>query len=314
MSRYATIATEHGDRPVAWIGTEILNLPRAFALEQVAAPIPRTLCEVLFDEAARAAAENLIRRVEEDCAGVRQRLREKEMLLPCGQVRLRAPLRPRLIVCSGHTYESHAREMGARAPAYPMGFIKSPHCVVGPNDPVILPRKHWAMVDFEGEFALVIGRRCHNVSVDDAMACVAGYVLINDVSARDWVDEARRTGDMFMNTLGKQFPSFCPLGPCIATPDAFPNPHEALLTTTVNGQVMQSASTAELRFSIPEIVSFWSQWYCFEPGDVITTGSPPGVGAARQPPVFLREGDSVTVCVREVGELTNPVCTAQVNA
>jgi 2-keto-4-pentenoate hydratase/2-oxohepta-3-ene-1,7-dioic acid hydratase in catechol pathway len=174
------------------------------------------------------------------------------------------------------------------------------------------------MVDWEGEFACVIGKTCHQVTVDEAMDYVAGYTLINDVSARDWVkpflaangapmEVAHRALD---NIMGKQYPTFCPIGPCIVTKDELTDPGKLTITTRVNGEVMQHADTADLIFSLAQTISHFSRWYQFLPGDIITTGTPSGVGYAHVPPRFLRPGDVVEVHVEEIGALRNPVVAA----
>lgn len=234
-------------------------------------------------------------------------LREDGLLLPAKACRIGAPVEPRLIVCSGNTYAQHVQEMGAAAPAHPGGFIKSPHCVIGPGMPIVLPAAHASMVDFEGEFSLVVGRACHRADEQQAAACIAGYTLVNDVSARDWVDDAKRSGDMFFNTLGKQFPTFCPVGPALVTADEIGEVSALRLTTHVNGREMQNALLGQTLFSPARLLAFWSNWYAFRPGDIVTTGSPPGVGFARTPPVFLAPGDRVAVAVAEIGVLCNPV-------
>ena len=172
------------------------------------------------------------------------------------------------------------------------------------------------MVDWEAEFSLVIGRTCFDVSPDEALDYVAGYTLINDVSARDRVaDFLGATGVHAMKgfiigsemVLGKQFPSFCPMGPCIVTKDELADPGNVDLTTTVNGEVMQSANTRDLIHSVSVTLSYFSQWYRFQPGDILTTGSPSGIGYAQNPQRFLRAGDVVEVRVPQIGAMRNVV-------
>ena len=238
-------------------------------------------------------------------------LRDAGCLSATADARLAAPLpQPRLIVCCGNTYPDHVREMRGAETSHLRGFIKNANAVIGPGEPIVLPALHPSRVDFEGELAFVVGRPCHAMTVDEARDCIAGFLVMNDVSARDWVEEARLTGNMFYNELGKQFPTFCPMGPHFVSADEVPDPHGLRLTTTVNGVEMQSASTGDLSCSVAEMLSFWSRWYRFAPGDVISTGSPPGVGAARNPPVYLRPGDTVAVTISACGTLVNPVVAA----
>lgn len=248
-----------------------------------------------------------LQRIADAGAARADELREDDLLVPALACRIGPPVEPRLIVCSGNTYGRHIQEMGAVRSAHPGGFVKSPHCVVGPGMPIVLPQSHAAMVDFEGEFAFVVGRHCHRVDEEQAAVCIAGYTLVNDVSARDWVDDAKRHGDMFFNTLGKQFPTFCPIGPALVTADQIGDVAALRLTTCLNGEEMQNALLGQMLFTPAQLLAFWSRWYAFRPGDVITTGSPPGVGFARTPPVFLAPGDRVTVTVDEIGSLDNPV-------
>lgn len=309
MTRLATIASDRGARVVALLDHRYVDIRRACMVERVAVQPPSSLLDLLADASSLTAVEQLIARIEDAPESDRERLCEQGVLCS-GDPALKAPLKPGLIVCSGNTFAAHAREMRGAAAEHPGGFIKSGHTVIAPGEPIRLPASHPDCVDFEGELACVIGRACHNVAVDDAMACIAGYTLINDVSARDWVDEARRSGDMFFNTLGKQFPTFCPLGPCIATASQIAKPADIRLTTSVNGELMQSASLGELKFSIAQIIAFWSQWYELRPGDIVSLGSPPGVGAARTPPRYLRSGDTVTVSASGIGDLINPVANS----
>lgn len=233
-----------------------------------------------------------------------------------GKWRLGPPIGPGgTVLCAGANYASHLAEMSdLSVPSSTLWFTKSPASVVASGEAIVLPRAFPSMVDYEGELAVVIGRRCHEVRPDEAMDYVGGYTLVNDVSARDWVAEALAAEDpqevraaWGRNLLGKQFPTFCPLGPVVLTADEVPDPGLLRVTTTVNGQVVQDAPVADLIVGIPELVSYLSSFFALAPGDVISTGSPPGVGMARTPPVFLAPGDLVEVSVTEIGVLSNPV-------
>jgi len=230
-------------------------------------------------------------------------------------VRLLAPLGERvLVVCTGANYRSHLQEMGEEPPEKPAWFIKNPNSVIGPGEPIRLPAGHADQVDFEGELCVVFGRLCHDVAAADANSYLAGYTVLNDVSARDALPgvaaaETPEQGRWAWTEmlLGKQFPSFAPLGPAVVTADEIDDPADLRLTTTVNGAVMQEATTGDLAVDVPTLVAQLSRYFAFQPGDVLSTGTPAGVGVARTPPVFLRPGDTVTVEVKGVGALINPV-------
>jgi len=215
--------------------------------------------------------------------------------------RLLAPLEPPNIFAIGLNYREHARETGKDIPTDPVVFAKATTSVIGPGEPIVLPRVSQT-VDYECELAVVIGQRARDVSADQALDYVLGYTCANDVSERYW---QKHLGQW---VRAKSFDTFCPLGPWIETEISDPN--ALRLSTTLNRQVMQSSSTADMIFSVRQLVSFLSQGLTLLPGTLILTGTPPGVGAARTPPVFLKSGDTVAVTVEGIGELTNPVRSA----
>jgi 2-keto-4-pentenoate hydratase/2-oxohepta-3-ene-1,7-dioic acid hydratase in catechol pathway len=211
-------------------------------------------------------------------------------------------------------YHEHLKEMKTPAPEKPAAFTKSVTSIIGPEAPILIPPNHPEMVDWEGEFSVVIGRPCHCVTASQALEYVAGYTIVNDVSARDWVAPVfSSTGIMGpihaweQNLLGKMFPTFCPMGPVVATKEEVPDPGNVAIKTSLNGKVMQSANTNDLVFSVPELIEYYSQFYMFNPGDIITTGSPSGVGYGRHPRVFMKPGDVVEVEVEGIGILRNPI-------
>ena len=231
-------------------------------------------------------------------------------LRPTGEAaqvaQLLAPVAPRVILGIGVNYRRHAAEFGVAVPARPVLFLKPPSALQHPGAPIELPVVSPSeTVDYEGELAVVIGRRCKNVAVEEALAAVLGYCCANDVSARDWQKRPELGGGQWCR--GKSFDTFCPLGPCLATPALIPNPNALRLTTTVSGELRQDASTEDMIFSVAQLIAFLSGSTTLEPGTVILTGTPSGVGMGSDPPRWLRPGDAVQVTIEGIGTLTNPV-------
>ena len=219
-------------------------------------------------------------------------------------VQLLAPLEPPSILCIGLNYRQHAAEGNQPIPPFPVLFMKSPAAVQHPGGPIVLPRHLRSdRVDYECELAVVIGKRCKNVSAADALDYVLGYTVANDVSARDW----QREWGSNQWCRAKTFDTFCPLGPCLVTTDEIRNPNALRIRTVLNGNVMQDWNTDDMIFDVPTLIAFLSGSTTLLPGTVILTGTPHGVGFARKPPVYLQPGDSVTVDVQNIGSLTNPV-------
>jgi 2-keto-4-pentenoate hydratase/2-oxohepta-3-ene-1,7-dioic acid hydratase in catechol pathway len=207
---------------------------------------------------------------------------------------------PRVIWGVGLNYRDHAAETGRPLPEAPTLFVKSPSTMIGPGEPIVVPR-HVTQPDYEGELAVVIGRRARDVPVDDALTVVAGVTVGHDVSARD---HQFTTGQW---SWSKSFDTFCPLGPEVVSLDEINLERGLPIETRVSGEVLQSSNTSELVFSVPELIAWISQGCTMEPGDVILTGTPAGVGAARTPPRWLVDGDVVEVTIGGVGTLRNPV-------
>jgi acylpyruvate hydrolase len=223
------------------------------------------------------------------------------LFTPLESARLRAPIpRPPKIVCVGLNYADHAREQGIEPPKEPLFFLKSSNTICGPRDPIRLPPNS-TQVDYEAEFAVVMGKRGSRIPVDKADEYVAGYMILNDVSARDM-----QFGDKQW-FRGKSCDTFAPCGPWIVTKDDVSDPHHLRISLTLNGATMQDSNTSNLIFKVPQLVSYLSQSLTWEPGDLISTGTPPGVGVFRKPPVFLKTGDTVSITVERLGTLTNPV-------
>jgi 2,4-didehydro-3-deoxy-L-rhamnonate hydrolase len=199
-------------------------------------------------------------------------------------------------IAIGLNYADHAAEAGLPLPKEPVIFMKAISCIQGPNDPVMLP-KNSVKTDWEAELGLVIGKRARHVSQKDALDHVAGYCTINDVSEREFQIERGGTWDK-----GKGCDTFGPIGPWLVTRDEVPNPQKLDMWLAVNGKRMQTGNTKTMVFSVAKIISYVSQFMTLEPGDVITTGTPPGVGMGMKPPVYLRKGDEVTLGVSGLGE------------
>lgn len=220
-----------------------------------------------------------------------------------------APIEARDIICIGLNYRKHAAEGGQPIPEFPVVFMKNSGTLQNPSDPIVLPRKLKSdAVDYECELAVVIGKRCHNVSKADALKYVLGYTCANDVSARDW--QMKYGGTQWCR--GKTFATFCPLGPALVTADEIADPNTLGIRTILNGETMQDWNTDDMIFDVPTLIEFLSGSTVLAPGTVILTGTPHGVGGARKPPVFLKNGDTVTIEIDRIGKLTNPVVDEQV--
>jgi len=220
---------------------------------------------------------------------------------PVSEVRLHAPLlNPPRIFAIGLNYRDHAIESGMELPTSPVVFFKLPTAIVGPGEPIVLPINS-TQPDYEAEFAFVIGHGGFRISADDAMKHVYGYTIVNDVSARD-VQFASTQWSM-----SKCFPTFCPLGPAIVTADEIADPHNLSIKLSIDGEQLQNSNTSKLVFKIPELIEYLSSITPLLPGDIVSTGTPPGVGLGRTPKRWLRPGETVTVTVEGLGALTNPV-------
>ncbi|MEM6329034.1 MAG: fumarylacetoacetate hydrolase family protein [Planctomycetota bacterium] len=227
---------------------------------------------------------------------------------PLADGKLLAPLAPVDILCIGLNYQKHAEEGGKPTPEHPVVFMKSTAALQHPGDPIVLPRRLRSdRVDYECELVVVIGKPCKNVRAADALDYVLGYTCGNDVSARDWQKMAG--GGQWCR--GKTFDTFAPLGPCLVTAggggEQIADPNALKISTTLNGRTMQDWTTRDMIFDVPTLIEFLSGSTTLLPGTAIFTGTPHGVGFARTPPVWLQPGDTVTVAVERIGELTNPV-------
>lgn len=211
--------------------------------------------------------------------------------------------RPEKIICVGMNYRDHAAETGAEIPTVPVLFAKWPNSLIGPGEPIVIPGIS-DQIDYEAELGVVIGSRARGLSVDDALNAVAGFICVNDVSARDiqfsdgqWI-------------RGKSLDTFCPVGPELVPLSAVGDPQALRIRCLVDGTVVQDSSTAQMVFTVADLVAFISEAITLEPGDLISTGTPAGVGFKRNPPIYLRPGGEVTVEIEGLGALTNPIRAA----
>lgn len=251
-----------------------------------------SVLEIITNVEARAAAE---RRLADPTIN-------RFMPMP----RLRAPLVPRALICIGLNYMDHVKESGARVPARPVVFAKLPNALAGPEDVITWYADVTRQVDWEAELGVVIGRPCYRVAKEEALAYVGGYTCVNDLSARD----IQLTDGAGQYTLGKTLDGFCPIGPCLVTADEIPNPQNLTIRCLVNGEVRQHSNTREMIFGVADLVAHLSQFMTLMPGDLIATGTPPGVGMGMKPPIWLQDGDQVTVEIDGIGALVN-TCRVQ---
>lgn len=276
-------------------------------------------CERLFDPAERPSnplswfdmdgpwfqkAREVFDKVEGD-AGALEEAKSHGCLVPARDAYWFAPVpRPGKIICIGLNYRDHAAESNLPLPDRPVLFSKFSSAVIAPGEPVVLPANS-QQVDYEAELAVVIGRHAKNVSADRAYDYVLGYTAFNDVTARDFQFADGQW------QRGKSCDTFAPMGQAIVTTEVITDPHELSIRLTLNGQTMQDSNTDQLIFGVPKLIEFISESITLEPGDVIATGTPPGVGFARHPPVFLKPGDEMEVLIEGIGGLGNPVVAEQ---
>ena len=272
-------------------------------------------CERLFDPAELPAnplswfdmdgqwfqkANDTRKQLNSDPSALNQ-AKEKGWLVASKDAYWFAPVpRPAKLICIGLNYRDHAAESNMPIPERPVIFSKFPTCVIAPGEPVVIPPTS-NQVDYEAELAVVIGRRAKNVKASRAMDYVLGYTAFNDVSARDFQFADGQW------QRGKSCDTFAPMGQSIVTTDTITDPHKLSIKLVLNGQTMQDSNTDQLIFGVPELIEFLTESITLEPGDVIATGTPPGVGFARKPPVFLKPGDHMKVLIEGMGGLGNPV-------
>jgi len=288
------------------IANRVIGLDRRPVLKKLArtvlaaGPAPEDMLELLArGESWRRALDGLLTGIADVLPVLARKFRG--LLTPLPKARLRAPIpRPGKIICVGRNYAEHAHERGAEIPTQPIFFLKSANTICGPGDPIVLPPNS-TQVDYEAELAVVIGKGGKRIPEDKAHEHIGGYMILNDVSARDMQRDDKQW------FRGKSCDTFAPTGPWLVTKDEIPDPHNLRLSLTLNGQTMQDSNTSYMIFKIPYLVSYLSQSLTWEAGDLISTGTPEGVGAHRTPPVFLQPGDIVSITIERVGTLTNPV-------
>lgn len=247
--------------------------------------------------------ETIMGRLEEVIAAAATAKPEQAVEMPTSLLPPVPP--PEKVICIGLNYLDHAIETGAKPPTEPIVFSKFNTALIGDGDAIVLPSLSQE-VDYEAELVVVIGRTARHVAVKDALKCVAGYTCGHDVSARDW--QKGRPGGQWL--LGKSFDTFGPIGPWLVTTDEIPDPSNLRVRMHLSGEVVQDSTTRQLIFDIPQLISHLSKIMTLKAGDLIFTGTPPGVGMAKTPPRFLRHGDVCTVEIEGIGPLTNP-CVAE---
>lgn len=283
--RLATIQTSYGPRAAVLVGDSYIDIHGSDS------SLPASVREII------AGGPGMMR-------GIEQAIKEeKAASYPANQVKLLAPVPdPHKIVCLGLNYRDHAAESGAPIPKEPILFSKYATALIGQGEKIVLPPSS-TEVDYEAELVIVVGKGGKNIAAKLAMDHVAGYTVGHDVSARDW--QLKKDGKQWM--VGKTFDTFAPMGPVLVTADEAPDPHNLPIRLRLNGKTMQDSSTSQMIFKVGDILAYLSQVFTLEPGDLIFTGTPPGVGFARKPPVFLKGGDVVEVEIEGLGVLRNPV-------
>ena len=207
---------------------------------------------------------------------------------------------PGKIICVGLNYRDHAEEQGTALPEAPLLFAKWQNTLIGPGDPIVIPPVV-TKCDYEAELGVVIGERIRDVSAENALEAVAGYVCVNDVSARDLQFADGQW------TRGKSPDTFCPVGPALVSRDEIPDPQALPIRAILNGETVQESTTANMIFGVADVIAYVTRTITLEPGDLIATGTPAGVGAFRDPPLFMKPGDEITIEIEGIGSLTNPV-------
>lgn len=293
------------------IGDDVLNLHAASKECSHFSGLPTKVIDIVKSDSSLALLEGAVNCLKSD-ADLIHSLKGSGVIEAKSTVRLSAPFEPLTIYAIGMNYTDHLEEMQAPAPSRPYSFVKATTSIIGDGENIQLPNGHENMVDWEAELAFVIGKTCYQVSAEDAESYIFGYMCANDISARDWCGEVfnrstplQTIEQWAFNLLGKQYPTFCPMGPALVTADEVGDPNNLHIQCRVNGQVMQKSHTAKMVFSPAILVSYLSQYQVLRPGDVVLSGTMGGVGFGRKPQVFLKENDVVEVEIEKIGILKN---------
>jgi acylpyruvate hydrolase len=260
---------------------------------------PTTMLDLLNWESGIEVVRQIVQRHEQTPSG------ERLLTRNLSSVTLESPIpRPGKIIALGRNYLDHVKETGSESPKFPIVFAKFPSCVIGPNDPIPIPNIS-KQIDWEVELAVVMGKVCKDIKEDQSLDYIAGYTIINDVSARD----LQHIDGQYVRS--KSLDGFCPMGPCIVTKDELGDGSGLRMTTKINGVIKQESNTSQMTFNVPQIISYLSKSFTLEPGDLISTGTPAGVGFVRKPPEFLKPGDKVEQFIEKIGYLHNPVIASK---
>jgi 2-keto-4-pentenoate hydratase/2-oxohepta-3-ene-1,7-dioic acid hydratase in catechol pathway len=282
--RLATLSTPTGPRPAALVGDRYVDLVAADPR------LPASVRQIISDPALLGCAREAA-------------AKPQAASVPAAAAKLLAPIPdPQKIVCVGLNYRDHAAESGMAIPREPVLFSKFPSALIGHGEAIVVPQVS-SKTDYEAELVIVIGKAGRRISEAAAMDHVAGYSVGHDVSARDW--QLEKDGKQWM--VGKTFDTFAPVGPTLVTKDEVPNPHKLGIRLRLNGKTMQESNTEQMIFSVAQVVAYLSVVFTLEPGDLVFTGTPPGIGHALKPPVYLKPGDVTEVEIDDLGTLRNPV-------
>ena len=288
-----SVVTSKGTSLAAKLPSGVLVFSEANELRGNATLLPPTLGAAITGEGGLERWLPLLQTVT-DHAGA------EKFTVPEASVKIAMPFMPGNVFCVGLNYRDHAAESNSPIPQQPVLFAKWTSAMIGHGQPIVIP-PDTQEVDYEAELGVVVGKKCRGVSAQDALDYVAGYVCVNDISARDF---QRGDGQW---VRAKSQDSFGPFGPFLVTPDEVPEPQNLGIRCSVNGRMLQNSNTREMIFGVRELIAFISRGITLHPGDVISTGTPPGVGFAQKPPLFLHPGDEVVVEIDGVGRLSNPV-------
>lgn len=289
-----SVVTAKGPRLAAKLPTGLLIFSQANEL------FPQQTRSLPFTLHAALSVKGGLKRILPQLQSAAAHPDAHKFLVPESECKVGRPFLPSNVICVGLNYRAHAMETNLPIPEQPVLFAKWTGAIIGPGESIVLP-KDSSKVDYEAELAVVIGQKCKNVAAEQALDYVAGYTCMNDVSARDF---QRMDGQW---SRAKSQDTFGPFGPYLVTGEEIPDPQTLGIRCSVNGRLLQSSNTGDMIFSVRELIAYLSRGMTLLPGDVISTGTPQGVGFARNPPIFLQPGDQVDVEIDGIGRLTNPV-------